>query len=144
MTDQAINIISVEDLRTQILGAKDLPVTPVSVPEWGDVTVYVRSMTAKERDDWQASYFFLKEEEKDGEKQVVVKNLTASLMVKMVCYDPDGKVRIFKDEDADALGEKSAAVISRLQEALRISSGTTKKDEEAILKNLEGQKDVSG
>ena len=38
--------------RTDILGAKDLGLTPVEVPEWGG-TVYVRSMTARERITWE-------------------------------------------------------------------------------------------
>jgi len=131
-----------QELRDIILQSKDLPVFPEVVPEWGNVTIYIRSMTAKERDDWQASYFLAKKE--DGDKTVSMQNLSASLLVKMLCADPEGKELIFGAEDIDALGDKSASVINRLQERLRSVSGTTEKDQEAIIKNLEGQDVVSG
>jgi len=144
----AATFLTAEELRNIILQANDLPVIPQVVPEWGGVTVYVRSMTAKERDDWQASYFFLNkdaQESADGTPgKVTVKNLSASLLVKMLCADPEGKVLIFKESDIDALGDKSAAVINRLQEALRAASGVTKEDEDAIEKNLNAQSVVSG
>ena len=130
-------------IRERILQAKDLPVYPEIVPEWDNVTVYVRSMTAKERDDWQASYFLAQSSAKEGEK-VTVRNLSASLLVKMLCADPEGKIQIFTDSDIDALGEKSAAVINRLQEVIRKASGTSQEDQEKIVKNSEGQEEISG
>lgn len=130
-------------IRERILQARDLPVYPEVVPEWDNVTVYVRSMTAKERDDWQASYF-LARTPKQGDEPVTVKNLSASLLVKMLCSDPEGKNLIFTNDDIDALGEKSAAVINRLQEAVRKASGTSEEDQVAIVKNSEGQKEISG
>jgi hypothetical protein len=135
------------DLRTQILNAADLPVEKVPMPEWGDIDVYVRSMTAKERDHWQSTQFIKAgEENEDGSAKYVMSmdNLSASTLVHVVCSDPEGKIRIFKDNDVELLGAKSASAINRLQEASRKLNGTTKEDEEALLKNLQGQDDNSG
>jgi hypothetical protein len=98
-------------------------------------------MTAKERDDWQAMQFV---DTDDGKRVLSMQNLSASLLVHSLCADPEGKELIFSEKDIDALGQKSASIINRLQDALREASGTTEKDQETLLKNLKGQEEVSG
>jgi hypothetical protein len=41
------------DIRSQILAADDLPREAVAVPEWGGVTVWVRTLTGTERDRFE-------------------------------------------------------------------------------------------
>ena len=128
-------------LRTMILEAKDLPVKEVIIPEWGNVKLYLRAMTARQRDDWGAQQFV---ETDDGKKVLSVRDLSASLLVHQLCADPEGKELVFTVDDIPALSEKSAVVINRLQDALREVSGVTEKDQEELLKNLKGQDEVSG
>jgi hypothetical protein len=133
-----------EEIRNIIFQSNDLPVTPVMIPEWGGITLYIRPMTAKDKDEWQARQLFLNADVKEKGGKVVIQNLSASLLVKMLCHDPEGKHFIFSDAEIDAMGEKSAVVINRLQEAIRTASGVTKADQEQIEKNLSGQNGVSG
>lgn len=111
-------------LRDTILKAVDLPTVPVHVPEW-NCTVYVRSFTARERDAWEASTFV------DG--KVNYDNLRARLVV-LATVDEHGK-RIFQDEDAEALGQKSAKVVDRIAEQINKLNALSAKDIEELSKN---------
>ncbi len=92
--------------RDQILQANDLPRERVDVPEWGGV-VYVRTMTAQERDDFEQSTLG-----EDGRPSMG--NIRARLAVCTV-VDEDGN-RLFEDGDAEALGRKSASAVNRIFE----------------------------
>ena len=110
-------------LRDAILAADDLPRVEVQTPEWapfGVPTVFVRGLTAAERDDYEQS---LTERTPDGSVRAKAKqsNLRASFVVR-VLVDADGE-RIFTDRDVDALGKKNAAVIDRLWDEARELSG---------------------
>ena len=101
------------DLRAAILGADDLPKEPVDVPWNLDEKLYVRGLTASEKDRWMARTM------PNGEF-AWSNNLTAEL-VAMTLVDEDGN-RIFEDADAEALGKKGAAVLSALfAVAMRLS-----------------------
>ncbi len=92
--------------REQILSADDLPKVEVQVKEWGaDATVWVRSMSGEERDRWEASLI-----DADGGRNM--ENVRARL-VALTAIDAAGN-RLFADEDAHALGKKSAAALDRL------------------------------
>jgi hypothetical protein len=113
--------------KNTILNADDLPGEVVNVPEWGG-SIKVRSMTAKEREDFSAGL-----RDKDG--NVVTASWKARL-VALTVVDENG-ARIFADADADALAGKSALVIERLSEvALRLNGLGT--EQAAIAKNLPG------
>lgn len=112
-----------------ILSADDLPKELVEVPEWGG-EVYVRCLTAAERDDWEASVVSV---EKNGKAKTDMKNLRAKLVARTVC-DEEGK-RIFSDSQVDALGKKSAAALDRLYAVAARLSKITKGDEEELLGN---------
>ena len=108
------------DIRSQILQAEDLPTESVEVPEWS-ATVYVRSMSARDRDLFESQMMDL------AEKGRRMENFRARLAV-FCCVDEDGK-RIFRDGDIAALGEKSGRALDRVFE---VASRLNKMTEEAI------------
>jgi hypothetical protein len=93
-----------EDILTQ----DDLPREPVDVPEWGG-SIWIRTMTGIERDGFEAG---LAEQSRSGKsKAEQMRNYRARLVVMVAC-DKAG-VRLFNDNQADALGAKNAAAIER-------------------------------
>ena len=76
----------------------------VEVPEWGG-TVRIREMTGAERDAWEQSLVGAK-------GKVNIENVRARL-VSRTAVDENG-VRIFSDQDAEDLGQTSAAGLERL------------------------------
>ena len=76
----------------------------VDVPEWGG-KVIVTELTGRERDSWEDSVL-------DEDEKMSRDNIRAKLIVRAV-IDEDGN-RIFKDDDADAVGDLSGAAISSL------------------------------
>lgn len=111
-----------------ILSRDDLPRELVAVPEWGG-EVYVRCLTAAERDDWEASVVQM-----EGNKtKANLANLRAKLVARTACDDEGA--RIFEDADVAALGAKSAAALDRLYTVAAKLSKITKSDEEELLGN---------
>ena len=100
--------------RDAILNQDDRRIEKLSIPEWktidGDVMdVYIRTLKSTEIDAWEQSI-----SDKNFEATRLT-NFRARYCVKVLC-DEDGK-RTFTDEEAGALGEKSAAAVSRIFEA---------------------------
>lgn len=95
------------DIRSQILEADDLPSEEVVVPEW-NTTVFVRSMTGRDRDMFEAKML------KANEAGKHLENFRARLTV-FCAIDEEGK-RIFADSDIAALGEKSGRALDRIFE----------------------------
>lgn len=112
--------------REQIIEADDRKTEDVAVPEWGG-TVRVRALSGAERDAYEAGIVQLRG---DGSKSVNLKNLRGRL-VSLSCVDEAGN-RIFTDEDAIALGDKSAAALERVFDAARKLSGLTEDDVEEL------------
>jgi len=94
--------------KDQILSAVDRPTRTVNVPEWGG-DVVVRSISAKERADYTNS---LMELDSKGEYRYKPGDLNSKLLARCLA-DEDGN-RLFSDDEIDALGQKSAAVLDRL------------------------------
>lgn len=115
-------------LRDRILAADDMPFEDVELPEWGE-TVRVRGLSARERDTFE-------DEVLDDEGVADVENIRARLLVR-ACLDPETGKRVFKDEDADALGDKSAKPMQRLFSVARRLSALTNADIEELVKNSE-------
>ena len=105
-----------------ILAAEDRQTEDVAVPEWGG-TVRVRSLSGAERDAYEAHIVQVRG---DGSKRVNLKNLRGKL-VSLSVVDEDGG-RLFSDEDADALGDKSAAALERVFDVARRLSGLSEDD----------------
>lgn len=116
-----------------ILAADDLPRQEVLVPEWGG-SVWVRTMTAGERDAWELS----------GMKGDTFRreNIRARLAVVTVT-DEQGAL-LFGETDIDALGKKSAAALDRVMGVAMKLNGLSKDDVEDLVGNSEpGQSDGS-
>ena len=96
--------------RDSILAVSDFVLKTVNVPEWGG-EVILKGLSSRDRDNFEAGI------SKDND----LNNLRARLVVKSI-VDEAGK-RLFKDRDADALGEKNAEVLGRLFEEVRNISG---------------------
>lgn len=112
--------------KDQIFKSEDLKPLKVSVPEWGG-DVYVRMMTAKDRDAFESQIVTARE---NGEK---VENMRALLAV--LCVVDDKGARIFGDDDIEAVGKKSASALDRIFTAARDLNGMTAKDVEDLEKN---------
>lgn len=99
----------------QIDQAKDLgDLVPVDVPEWGG-RVYVRVMTAAERDEFERENLNLRDlGDQDSPRVAVMRNLRARLVAKVLC-NAKGE-RLYPDflEGARKIGGRKAAVVERL------------------------------
>ncbi len=99
--------------RDAILNINDTALVQVDVPEWGGA-VYVRPMSGRDRDAYDLEMV------QAGGK---IENMRARIAVRVVC-DADGNL-MFKPEDADALGKKSAKALDRIYAAMESTSKTT-------------------
>lgn len=115
--------------KDEILKIDDVEIRQVSA--WGG-HVHIRSITAKERDDFEASV-------NDGENRNLA-NMRARLVVKCLCDDAGNL--LFDNEIAGAadLGKKSGLVLDRLFEVATALNGMSKKDVEELAGNSEGGK----
>ena len=114
--------------REAILQAQDLPTEDVEVPEWGG-TCRVRALTGAERDAFEQSIV----ETRGKNTRLNLRNIRAKL-VALCCVDENGN-RLFKDEDAELLGRKSAAALNRVFEVAQRLSGLRPEDVEELAGN---------
>lgn len=120
--------------KEQILGADDLVVEQVEVPEWGGA-VLVRTMTGKERDRFEELTYH------DGGADL--DNMRARLVSLTVVNEQGGAV--FTEDDITALGKKSSKALDRVLDKARELNGLTREDLQALLKNSEAiQEEDSG
>lgn len=121
-------------LRERILFADDKPeIREVDVPQWG-FKVFVRGMTATQRDQWEAEQIKIG---KNGKTEFTQENIRAGLVARCVC-DADGNTVLRKD-DIPRLGQKSAAAIDLLFGVAKELSGISQKDVDELedgLKNV--------
>lgn len=96
--------------RSEILKADDLPTKDVEVPEWGG-TVRVRSMTAKDRDAFEATILEAQRAGLAAPENVRARHAAACIV------DEKGR-QIFNEEDILALGQKSGAALARVYDAI--------------------------
>jgi hypothetical protein len=93
--------------REQILAVRDLPLREVHVPAWDGATVWLRTISAAERD----RYFLLSRKSPDA-SDVDPENFRARFLVFCLC-DELGN-RLFGDEEAELLGAKGSTAINFL------------------------------
>jgi hypothetical protein len=110
-----------------ILGSNDKSVRKVACPEWGG-ECYVRTLTADERDRWELAL-------SEGKKSV-----RASLVGVALC-DEDGKPLNPTEAQIAGLGNKSAAPMDRLFDAIVELNVMRKQDVEKLEKNSEATAD---
>ena len=111
--------------KTQILKAKDIVTETVNVPEWGG-DVIVTTLSSKVRDLWEQSML-------DSDRNVDLSNAKAKLCARAI-VDEKGE-RIFNDNDIEALGKKSASVLSRIYAVASRLNGLSPDDIEELVKN---------
>lgn len=116
--------------RAAILAVPDITTEDVEVPEWG-TWLRVRGITARERDEWEASCLT----GKGKNREVSIRNLRAKLVVLSVVDEQDR--RIFRDADVVALGDKSSAAVDRIYDVASRLAGVTDSDVEELTKNSE-------
>ena len=116
--------------REAVISACDLPRERIDVPEWGtDAYVFVRGLTADERDSWDV---FCIEQRQRWKSEIGFPGMRASLVVRAV-VDDEGN-RIFLDTDLESIGAKSIGVVDRLYDKASQLSGMTG-EAKAELKN---------
>jgi hypothetical protein len=111
-----------------ILSADDLKTETVEVPQWGG-SVKVRMMTGVERDAFEESCI----EVKGNDRRQNFKNLRAKLCA-MCIVDDDGN-RLFTDDEAAALGKKSAAALDLVFTVAQRLNGMGAKEVAELTKN---------
>jgi len=123
--------------RDQILEAQDLTTEKVEISEW-DGEVNVKSLTGKERDQFEESIF----QQKGKKMERNFKNLRAKL-VALTVIDDNGDL-IFAQKDIEALGAKNASALDKVFSVAQRLSGLTKEDIDDMTSTLEdGQSEDS-
>ncbi len=121
-----------------IIAAQDLPQEIVKVPEWPGVdTVIVRTLTATERDAYEADIF-----QRNGtDTRVNMTNIRSKLCAR--CMIDDKGERIFSDREIGILGKKSSLVVDRIFDAARTLNGMSAEDVDDLAKNSEADQSDS-
>lgn len=110
-------------------------VEKVELPEW-DGFIFVREMSAKSRDAFEAGTFVF---DKKGNLDKNMSNYRARFVVLTAC-DEEGNL-VFSPKDAEWLGEKQATTVSKIYDAAqKLNSVPT---EEALEKNSDAPADAS-
>jgi hypothetical protein len=110
--------------REAILSAVDLKKELVKVPEWGG-EVYISMMTGEARDAWEQGLV--------GGKGANLDNIRARL-VAFTAVDDQGK-RLFSNEDAIVLGQKSATALERCVKVAQKLNRLTEQELDDLVKN---------
>jgi hypothetical protein len=97
------------DARDRILKVLDRKIEKVTVPEWGDEAICLKTLSVRERDDYTMRCM-----ERTKGETTDVRGMREALLV-MCIVDEDG-AHLFSRDDEELLGGKSAEVIDRLYE----------------------------
>jgi hypothetical protein len=112
--------------KAAILAANDQTLELVPVPEWGG-EVYIRSMTAAERDAEERRIYDAQQNKKGSEGMA---NFRARFLARTL-VDENG-TPLFTMKEVDQLAAKSFVVIARLFEISQRINGVTKEEAEVI------------
>ena len=124
--------------RDSILGTDDIIVERVPVPLWGG-DVFVRSLTAAERDDFESTLMVTKTTRNKRGKNVKdrdlnMKNARAKLVQLTVCKSDTDKSQMFTTDDVISLGKKSGASLDLIYDVAARLAGITDNDLDEIEK----------
>ncbi len=92
-------------------------------------TMYVRSLTSDERDDWEVSQYLINGENVELNRR----QLRSRLVVRSLC-DQTG-ARVFADTDVATVGGMDSGIVDPMYDAAKRVNGLDKKDEEDLAKN---------
>lgn len=118
--------------KSKILAADDKPTVRVDVPEWGG-HVFVRTMSAGERDNYEAEIYDLSKGGKANDAKSMMANARARLLVRTL-VDEEGN-RLFEDSDMEALGAKSGLVVDKVFTVARKVNGLSEADVDELVGN---------
>ena len=111
--------------KEQILQAQDIKKEKVEVPEWGGA-VYVKTMTAAEKDKFEKSVMGKPGSEPD------IEGVRAKMLAQTI-VDEQGKL-LFTLEEVDLLSAKAARACDRIFAVAQRLSGFTAEDVEDLAK----------
>lgn len=115
--------------RDAIRDVVDLPMEEVEVPEWGG-SVLVRGLSGRERDLYEKWMVQIRGR---NSVELSMENVRGKLAAMCICNETGG--RVFEDEDARWLGNKSAAALERVCSVAMRLSGLAAEDVEIAVKN---------
>lgn len=104
----------------ELLAATQLPQEAVELPGLG--TVYVRGMTGKQRDEWENSLM----RGRGTARRTDTRNARARLAVR--CLVNAQGDRLYRDEDAERLGNIRVDYLQKIFEAAQRLSGVSDED----------------
>lgn len=120
-----------------IFAADDRRYEVVDVPEWGG-SVRLRSLTAKERDNFEAGL----QERRGGKVKDNVANFRARL-VALCAVDEDNKLLFTNRQEVELLGNKSVAALQRLFDMCNEMNGISERDIEELTEDFDEAPDES-
>lgn len=118
------NLNNVE-LREHILKTKDCESEKLYIPEW-DCDVYVKQLSAREQDNFEANRF-----DKNGKEKIM--GLRARFVANCL-VDKDGN-KIFSEDDIERLSDKRGSVLNRIIDKCVEVNRITEEDLERLAKN---------
>jgi hypothetical protein len=101
-------------LREKILGISDIKVEQITIPEWDGTVVLVKALSARQR----AAYIDAATDRNGKFKADAMYNVVLTNT-----FDPEGGELLFDPADRDAILDKNAAAVSRIQEKIFALSG---------------------
>lgn len=114
-----------------ILNTTDIVTEKVECPEWGGY-VYVRALTARERDTYEAS---LVKQTKRNKATVDKSNIRAKLCIKACVKSETDHTPLFTQAHLEQLALKSSKPIDRIFSAAARLSGISDVEDEEEIKN---------
>lgn len=118
-----------KELKREDFFNQEIRMEKVEIPEW-DSFVYVRSMSAKDRDEMEGEAA-IRNQRGEG---LYTKDLRSLMTAKCVC-DSEGNL-LFKNGDFERLGDVDGQALSRIVPVALRLSGITEEDVEQIVGNL--------
>ena len=120
--------------REQLLQKEELKKEKVVLNEKPLEEVYVRQMTAREKNTWEISQMKKTGKGRNVEYDLTLIDYRAKLAVVCVC-DADGKL-LFKPNDFSILSQNiSAAKLEKIVDVAQKLNGITEEDKEEMVKN---------
>ena len=114
--------------RESILQQKDLIVEEVFVKPWNG-WVCVKSLTGKERDQWERDIVDVKG------KNVITKDNIRAKLVALSVVDPESLKPVFTYGDVEVLGSKNASALDAIFQTASRLSKISDSDVEELVKN---------
>lgn len=117
--------------KAEILAQDDLKFEDVQIPEWENTWVRVRSLSASQRDEFEASTVV-----RNGKSVTTnLRNIRARLCL-LCMVDPETGEQIFQFEDEFPLGGKSAAALDRIFQTCQRLNGLREEDVNELAANF--------